>query len=495
MITGRLGLQFDDGKADYMLQTLEERMKAHGCATFADYERRVRDFSREEMRALADRLTVGETYFFRYWDQFRALGDVALPDRARSLGGLRPVRVLSGGCASGEEPYSIAMLARRRPELAGLTVRGIDVSPRAIEKARRGRYSSWSLRETSPEFAAAFFHQEGREYVLSPEAKAGVAFEERNLTIDDPAFWHEGAFDVIFCRNVIMYFSPEVMSAVVERLTRALTPGGFLFLGHAETLRGISHDFHLRHTHDTFYYQRRDASSTGSVDVGPSAFAQRPPPAQALAKSLDLTDSSWVDAIQRASERITELTRPQEIAAPPAGALGPTTPSDRPDLGPVLDLLRQERFVDAMNQLRVLSAGATQGADADLLRAVLLTNSGRLAEAEALCEEILAVDELSAGAHYVMALCREHAGDRRGASLHDQTAIYLDATFAMPHLHVAILARRDGARELARAELACALTLLAREDASRILLFGGGFSRDALAEVCRSELRTLEGGP
>jgi chemotaxis protein methyltransferase CheR len=115
-----------------------------------------------------------------------------------------------------------------------------------------------------------------------------------------------------------------------------------------------------------------------------------------------------------------------------------------------------------------------------------------LAEAEAMCGEILRKDELSAGAHYLMALCREHAGDRRAALQHDQAAIYLDAEFAMPHLHVGLLARRSHDREGARSELGRALTLLAREDAARILLFGGGFTREALVALCRSELRASE---
>jgi len=87
-----------------------------------------------------------------------------------------------------------------------------------------------------------------------------ASFDERNLVDDDPIFWRPDSFDVVFCRNVMMYFSPEVMSAVVARISRALAPGGFLFLGHAETLRGVSHDFHLRHTHEAFYYQRRDVA-------------------------------------------------------------------------------------------------------------------------------------------------------------------------------------------------------------------------------------------
>jgi chemotaxis protein methyltransferase CheR len=109
-------------------------------------------------------------------------------------------------------------------------------------------------------------------------------------------------------------------------------------------------------------------------------------------------------------------------------------------------------------------------------------------QAERACEQLLALDELNAGAHYLLALCREGAGDRGGAVSHDQTAVYLDPGFAMAHVHLGLLARRANDRNTARRELEQAILLLQREDASRLLLFGGGFSRDALMALCRAEL-------
>jgi chemotaxis protein methyltransferase CheR len=136
---------------------------------------------------------------------------------------------------------------------------------------------------------------------------------------------------------------------------------------------------------------------------------------------------------------------------------------------------------------------STVDLDAQLLRAVLLMNRGLLAEAESMCDHILGSDELNAGAHYLMALCREHAGDRDAAVEHDRAAAYLDTGFAMPHLHLGLLVRRAGDVERARSELGRALLLLTHEEPSRILLFGGGFSREALVALCRSELQAAGG--
>jgi chemotaxis protein methyltransferase CheR len=491
----RLGLLFEDDKLDYLADVLRERLEAC-CNPRPDaYLRRLAGVAPDEVRALAERLTVAETYFFRYLDHFRAFAEVVLPERARAQAGRRELRILSAGCASGEEAYSLAVLVREHLADArswNVKIRGIDVNRAVLERAARGRYSAWSLRETPAAMRERYFRAEGRDFQLDDAVRPLVTFEERNLVEDDAAFWQPGAFDVVFCRNVTMYFTPDVMRAVVARIAHALSPGGFLFLGHAETLRGISKDFHLCHTHDTFYYQRRS-------DHEPIASAPFTPPAPRaageavpLALALGLNDSSWVDVIQGASDRIAKLsTEPR----PPLASSVASGSAPRPawDLRPAVEMLRQERFADAIDLLQALPAGSRADPDAELLRAVLLTNSGKLPEAERVCEQILAMDELNAGAHYVAALCREHAGDLRGARERDQVATYLDPVFAMPHLHLGLLARRAGDSEQAQSELRLALSLLAREDASRILLFGGGFTREALVELCHAELRRSGG--
>ena len=131
--------------------------------------------------------------------------------------------------------------------------------------------------------------------------------------------------------------------------------------------------------------------------------------------------------------------------------------------------------------------------DALLLRAALLTHSGQLDEGERVSRHLLELDELNAGAHFLLALCAERRGDTSSAAEHDRTASYLDVTFSMPHLHLGVLTRRAGDRATARRELERAVELLPREDAGRILMFGGGFTRDALIRLCRSELTRLGG--
>jgi chemotaxis protein methyltransferase CheR len=491
-----LGLHFEDSKLDFLADVLRQRMEDTGCRLFSAYRKRILSFPEEhsETGALAEQLTVGETYFFRYAEHFEAFAEVVLPNRIQARGGDHRLRILSAGCASGEEPYSLAILIRERfPELAtwDVEIRGFDVNAAVVGKAKRARYSPWSLRETPHALQSRYFRGHGRDFQLDEAVRSAVRFEERNLVEDDPMFWQPDNFDAIFCRNVTMYLTMDVARSVVARIARSLSPGGYFFLGHAETLRAVSHEFHLRHTHETFYYQRRESHEAESTMIphagGADCHSARPIP-----KLVEPNDS-WFSAIRRASERIASLTEVNNGTGVrmPAGESKP-----RPmawDRAVAIELLRREKFSEAMDLLRALPSESNTDPDAQLLIAVLLTNGGDLPEAERVCRHVLNLDELNAGAHYLMALCREHAGDRAGAVQHDQTATYLDSAFAMPHLHLGLVAKRSADVEAARRELGRALPLLDREDASRILLFGGGFTREALVEFCRAELRACGG--
>jgi chemotaxis protein methyltransferase CheR len=306
-----------------------------------------------------------------------------------------------------------------------------------------------------------------------------------------------GPWDVVFCRNVIMYFTDEQAHAAVTRLARSLTPGGYLFLGHAETLRNRSADFELCHTHGAFYYQRRPAA--------PSHIAvPRADPTNAAPE----LEAAWYEDIHAASERVRALV---DVALDPAQArrasdertAAQANLDDRAatpaNLDEIRELLVEERFSEALAALdrriaaRSVSTGTAHHADRDtaMLRALVLTHSGRFPEARAACADLLAIDATSAGANYLLALCCDSTGDPDGAAQHAQIAAKLDPSFAMPRVHLGLLARRAGDRDLAARELTRAIDLLEREPPARLALYGGGFSRQALLGMCRAELTAI----
>ncbi|UXI66654.1 CheR family methyltransferase [Tahibacter amnicola] len=476
-----LGLLFEESKMGLLDAVLQRRARAAGCSVTDYLDQLERISPRDETLALAQELTVSETYFFRHVEQFQAFVGQVLPDRMHWRGSGRRLSLLSAGCASGEEPYTLAMHVKSvvpEPEWQ-VSILGVDINPHSLAKARQGRYSAWALRSMAPADRQRWFRKDGSEFVLDDRVRNAVRFDQRNLVAENPDLWRDGEYDVIFCRNVLMYFSPEQAQELIARLTRALAPGGYLFLGHAETLRGLSQDFHLHHTHDTFYYQRREREAESTP---PSPYAAR----EFIAPATEPPET-WMDAIGQASERIRRLT--DEIPA----AAAPPPFSPRLALAAPLAMLGQERYADALELINSLVPDARSDPDVRLLQAVLLAHAGQWPAAEAASARLLEQDDLNAGAHYVLALCAEAAGDLSRACGSLEVAAYLDPTFAMPRLHRGLIARRMRDGETARRELTRALGLLQHEDGTRLLLFGGGFNRNALVTLCRSELDALPG--
>jgi chemotaxis protein methyltransferase CheR len=477
------GLRFGEEKQAFLEETLGRLMAEARVSSITEYLGMLSSGD-DHRRRLAAALTVPETYFFRGTDQLRAFREGVMPERIRLRQSLRELRVLSAGCASGEEPYTLAMiLSEAAPERLTwkATVLGVDLNPHLVAHASRARYGLWSLRDTSADARARYFVPDGKEFIVQEQYRRMTSFRAANLSQPPADLFLPGSFDVIFCRNVIMYFTVEVQKRVVEQFARALAPGGYLFLGHAETLRGLSSEFALHHTHESFYYQKRDGA--GSLPpawepVEPRLELPPLPPAPA--------DEAWVHSIRESSERMASLAK--ELSAP-----APASAASTKGLSAAVEFLKQERYREALDLMGPVVAAAPGDLDAKLLHAVLLCHCGRGGECEEACREILSVDDLNAEAHHLIAICREQAGDLDRAIEQNEVAQYLDAGFAMPHVHVGRLARRKGDLSLARRQLEQAVELLGREESSRILLFGGGFSREALQQVCRGELAACGG--
>lgn len=457
LLCERVGISGLDASGE-LDQVLADRMRATACRTSDAYFELLMapETTDQEMCQLAEQLTVGETYFFRYPEQFQALTEVVLPALAQRVMPLRPVRMLSAGCASGEEAYTLAMAAREfglDRMGRGVRIEGVDINGLFLAKARRARYSAWSLRGVSPAICDRYFREQRGAFALHPALREMVTFEQGNLMQLERVTQPE-AYDVIFCRNVLIYFSVEAIQRLLSALARSLAPGGYLFLGHAETARLAESCFALEHSHDTYYYRKQEvtpASARAALPVTSLAGRRIPGP----------------------SAEARELT------------LEPLSPRG---LDEARALFIGERFVEAEAVLRGLAPREAESPEALLLLGAVLLNSGRGPAVEAVCRRALASDEFSAGAHYLLALYYDQAGEFGLAVKGYEAAAYLDSRFSLPHLRLGLLAKRGGDRGQARRALAQALALLPAEDDARLALFGGGFGRAALEQLCRAEL-------
>ncbi|GAB2574565.1 protein-glutamate O-methyltransferase [Paractinoplanes abujensis] len=450
LLAKRLGWTFADNDARQLEDLLRDRAAQHGMHV-EDYLTRLDARPWEaEVTELVERLSITETYFFRHGEQFAALREDALPERIAARSAQRTLRMLSVACSSGEEAYSLAIAARQaRPDPDWLiSVTGVDANPQVLRKAEKAWYSTWSLRETPDTVRRRWFRQADSGYWVVDEIRRLVRFQRTNVAAPDDDLWRPEQYDVVFCRNLLMYLTPDVVSALVERMTRALVPGGFLFLGHTDSLGSNPAGLELRHSHHSFYY-RRHGGPTPLQRIAPAPAASSPPvPSYAV--------------------------RPE-----------PVVPED---VYPrALDLLRQERFTDALELLTASGPGPLEPRDR-LLHGVLLAHTGRLDEAVALARKLSDDNGLNPDAHQLLGLCLEDGSAVAEAIGQYRLAAYLDPGFALPRMRLGQLARRQGDDRTAAGELERALDLLAQEDDRRITLFGGGFGRIALTVLCRSEL-------
>lgn len=234
MIEARAGLHYGVADRELFAEKVSARALEQGFESLLDYYYFLRydPGGDAELGQLIEVLTVNETYFFRELDQLQWLVDELLAPRCAA--GLRP-RLWSAACASGEEPLTVAMLLADRGIVDQVQIVASDLSERALARARRGVYPLRSLRQRRPALAARYLHPDEGRLVVAPELAAGIDWRRVNL-VDDAEVAALGRFDVVLCRNVLIYFSDETARGVIGRLTRALRPGGALLIGISESL-------------------------------------------------------------------------------------------------------------------------------------------------------------------------------------------------------------------------------------------------------------------
>jgi chemotaxis protein methyltransferase CheR len=253
------GMFFDDGSRFLLERRLSRRLKLHHLNDFRDYYRLLLYDKRkeDELTAAIEVLTVNETFFFREKNQLKAFSDEILPEIRETNREKKKIRIWSAGCSTGEEPYTIAMLILEYGGLYGwdIEILGSDINQRVLTTARRGVYRKNSFRTAEPYLIRKYFKEEDGSFLVSEDVKRLVSFSCLNL-LDPFKVRFMGQMDVIFCRNVMIYFDHPARKKVVENFHSNLVEGGYLLLGHAESLINISTSFALRHLKNDMVYQK-----------------------------------------------------------------------------------------------------------------------------------------------------------------------------------------------------------------------------------------------
>jgi len=264
LIHDRTGMVFDSGKVDIMMDKLAPLVVKRGFNSFLDYYYLLKydENAPEEWRNVMNVLSVGETYFWREMEQVRALTQTIVPQWFATHPG-KTMRIWSAACATGEEPLTIAMALQETGwfDRASIEIHASDGSSVAIEKATQGVYRERSFRNLSPERRARYFCPDSSTtWRIRPELHSRVRYSIANL-MDETDFAGLAAADVIFCRNVFIYFSDIAITKTVRSFSRLMSSPGYLFVGISESLLRLTRDFALEEVDDAFVYLKESHGS------------------------------------------------------------------------------------------------------------------------------------------------------------------------------------------------------------------------------------------
>lgn len=451
--------------------------------------------TRAQIEVLASHLTIGETYFFRDPECFAALEQRVLPELIRSRAGRQQrLRLWSAGCCSGEEAYSLAIvLTRVLPDLADweITLLATDINPRALHKAATGVFGEWSFRNAAPGFKERYFQRrDERTYEIRPELRRMVTFSYLNLAhATYPSLaTNTNAMDLICCRNVLMYFEPEVLRRATANLYRSLADGGWLLAAACEVSHANFPDFATEHFPGAIFYRKPAAPGAASAALLPSAPQRAPSPLLGTEANRSVEPPAPLLVPQQQSKSLPPPPQPLPALLPPPPAPQPAAPA-RAAFAQAQGLFEAGRYAEAGRVLAELAANAPPDARTLALWAHVCANEGKLTEARRLCEAALEQDKLNAALHYLRASVVQEQGELMEAAAAFQRALFLDPNFVLAHFGLGNLARRLGRTGEERRHFANARHLLHRLPAGEVLPESDGLTAGRLTEVIQSLLQ------
>jgi chemotaxis protein methyltransferase CheR len=476
------GLFFPEKRWDEIRQKMTAAMTDFG---FEDAEEFIHwllsaPLTTHQIETLARHLTVQETYFFRESKTFEVLEHTILPELINSRRNAeKRIRIWSAGCSTGEEPYSIAILLNKLiPDIKNwsITILATDINPDGIQKARQGIYTEWSFRDTPQWVIEQYFEKiKHGHYAIHPPIKEMVTFSYINLVEDlYPSLSNQtNAMDVIFCRNVLMYFAEESAKKVMHNLSRSLVDKGWMFISPVERIYVQSPLFTAVHFPDAIIYRKdRDRRKAEEIHY---AFPSIPrEEVQFPAAGICIDASPKQDVVPMVfetkiliqpdnNEKKTEETYPSYVKARAfyeQGLYGEATQE-------LLELVSLNK--DIIQVLPLLARS--------------YANQGNLPDALKWCEKAIDFDKLSPGLYYLRATILQEQGSMEEAVRSLKSALYLDPDFVLAHFAMGVLNKQCGKFKVARKHFENVITLLHHCQQEDILPESDGVTAGRLGEI------------
>jgi chemotaxis protein methyltransferase CheR len=463
------GLNFSESRRAELELGVRHAFAASTCADLDEYYRLMQDPARGRMDLdrLVNATTISETHFFRDTAQFDAIFHHVLPQIIESRRFVRTLRIWSAGCASGEEPYSIAMLLRELlPDVDewAITILGTDINTESLQRARKAVFGEWAFREErAKEWRPRYFRPPqpggGNRYKLIPQVQRMVSFGKLNLSDGDyPSYSTNTTFmDLILCRNVTIYFSEPVTRQVIERFYNCLVDGGWLVVGHSEPSLYTYRRFQPRNYPDTIVYQRTGQPTALPMDwdLSPAGEAAPVPPVKPDTGPITLLPSA-------SAAQADPFERAQEL----------------------LEYGHSEQARDVLLKQVKLRPGH---APTCALLGQAYANLGQWQEAEQWCRQAVRYNNLQLDAYYTLALVMQHQGQLDQAIGAMKKVVYIDRNHVLGHFGLADLYHSNGQLPQACKSLDNARRLLERCADDQIIPGSGGIVAGRLRETAVHE--------
>ncbi len=455
------GLRFEEERNPSLHLALWERLQQRGCDSYREYYNLLK-FHPEgclEVRELLDLITVGETYFFRNKAQFNVLMRSVLPEiiTRKMSAEDKSIRVWSAGCSRGDEPYSIAMAIKEvlpSNEEWTISILGTDINRKGLACAKEATYGEKDIAHLPREYLDKYFTVQDCTYLLKSDVKGLAQFHYHNLVKDPFAHEKMQRVDLLFCRNVVIYFDSQTTRQVIENLYNCLAPEGYLFLGHTETLWQVTDKFERVEFPQTFVYRKRSSVA----------------PEGAISPFMALPDI-----------KIEDLTR----------SMAPMPPSGSPLSDPSPRSFEVEGLTSIRSPSNHPAAPGKNDRLAFLSQATLLANDAKYKEAADVLAKVIEADNLSVEAYYLLGVLSYKSGNLREAETHFRKVIYVNPDSILAYFNLGnIYLYQKKFREAAR-EFRNAIHLSEKRPKDEQITFCEDLTVEFLLRACRNNLQEI----
>lgn len=492
-INQRYGLEFRQQRLELLQEAVQKRIEECKASTVGEYLNLLQQ-REEEVLLLINLLTVHETYFFREPMHLEVVTRQVIPRLVRNGGQYPLIRLLSAGCSTGEEAYSMAIAALKMPG-AGINwdfeVIGVDVDKEAIKKAQAGLYGFYSFRSCPKEIRDSYFERVSKEsFAIKSFVKEKVRFESLNLF--EPVYpeWICNT-DIVFYRNVSIYFSKEQREEVFCRMAGLLKSGGCLFLSCTETLYHSNNLMSLVKSGETFYYRKQDNDSVDSRKADTGAIT-------AIDKQYIAPDISRKKLTPEVKTRPAITGSKGLHYSPPSSKQQPLidnkVDSCQQILTDALELVKLKRYDEAISRLDEIIAVDSFFVKAYTLKANILLNRQSVATAIELCQAALAIDAFCLEAYLLLGMAAKLAGQREEAIQRFKEAVYVFPECWLAHFFLAEVYHLQEESACAKREYEVAMRILRQGNFEKhgLSFFLVPFRLDDFIQVCQHNIAKLK---